>query len=253
MQRASDRVAATGRQFKSMIQQRITSRTIPRLLYQLENAPFINDRDLLFYVSHKRPSRYFRRHVRVPVEKIISAPHVENWGRVKDHRRTDEYIAKMAHAMATGRLDLDALPPVLQEHGGAYYVTSDGITRCALAKLLGMEYIPADVTYIQSPLNCAGGSPDEYKTLLDRRQQGLWRGTMTTYHTRSRIPFFRRFISAVGDVTSYEGVWVFAKHVQQAKEVYRKVGASGKPIFSETEPVPDMNDATSGVGFCTGL
>jgi hypothetical protein len=224
-----------------MLKQQISSSTLPRLLYQLENAPFINDRDLLFYVSHKRPSRYFRRHVRVPVAKIISAPYVENWGRVKDHRRTDEYIAEMAHAMVTGELDLNALPPVLQEHGGAYYVTSDGITRCALAKLLGMEYIPADVTYIQSPLNCAGGSSDEYKTLLARRQQGLWRGTMTTYHTRSRIPFFRRFISAVGDVTGYEGVWVFAKNVAEANQIYQAVGASGKPVYPATEPATHMS------------
>ena len=173
-----------------MLQQRITAESIPELLYRLESAPYIDDRDLLTYVSYKDPFRSFRRHELVPVAKIISAHHIENWGKVKDHRRTDEYVAAMANAMLTGTLDLHALPPILKEHGGAYAVTSDGITRCALAKLLGMEFIPADVDHILSPFNCHAGTPDKYKTLLDRWQQGLWQGTMTTYHTRSRILFF---------------------------------------------------------------
>ena len=221
-----------------------TSSAIPRLLYELKSAPFVNDRDLLFYVSHKRPSRYFRRHTLVPVARIISAPHIQNWGKVKDHRRTDEYIAKMARAMVTGTLDLHALPPVLKEHGGAYFVTSDGITRCAVAKLLGMERIPADVTYIPSPFTFETRSPDEYITFLKRRQDGFWQGILTTYHTPSPIPFLRRFIGARGEVADYEGVWVFAKHIAQTKEAYRKAGASGKPAFTASKPVSDMRDET---------
>ena len=224
-----------------MLQQRITAANIPELLYRLESAPYIDDRDLLTYVSYKDPFRSFRRHELVPVAKIISAHHIENWGKVQDHRRTDEYVAKMANALLTGKLNLHALPPVLKEHGGAYAVTSDGITRCALAKLLGMEFIPADVDHILSPFNCHAGTPDRYKTLLDRWQQGLWQGTMTTYHTRSRIPFFRRFIRAIGDVSEHEGVWVFAKNAEQVKQIYHAVGASGKPADTATEAVTEIN------------
>jgi hypothetical protein len=222
-----------------MLQQRITAESIPKLLYRLESAPYIDDRDLNTYVSHIDPFRSFRTHELVPAAKIISAHNIENWGKVKDYRRTDEYVAAMANAIVTGKLDLHALPPVLKEHGGAYAVTSDGITRCALAKLLGMEFIPADVDHIISPFNCEAGTPDKYKILRNRRQQGLWQGTMTTYHTRSRIPFFRRFIRAIGDVLEYEGVWVFAKNVEQVKQIYHTVGASGKPADTATEVITD--------------
>ena len=224
-----------------MLQQRITAESIPKLLYRLESAPYIDDRDLLTYVSYKDPFRSFRRHELIPVVKIISAHHIENWGKVKDYRRTDAYVAAMANAMATGKLDLHALPPVLKEHGGAYAVTSDGITRCALAKLLGMEFIPADVDHIISPFNCEAGTPDGYKILFKRWQQGLWRGTMITYHTRSRIPFFRRFIRAIGDVLEYEEVWAFAKNVQQVKQIYQAVGASGKPADTAAEAATEIS------------
>ena len=64
---------------------------------------------------------------------------------------------------------------------------------------------------------------------------------MTTYHARSRIPFFRRFIRAVGDVSHYEGVWVFAKNVEQVKQIYHAVDASGKPADTATEAVTEIS------------
>lgn len=204
--------------------QPITVENIVVHLQRLQSAPFIAQRDLLAYASYETPASTYQRRETVPVAKIISAPHVANWADVKDHRRTNAYLVAMIHAIQAGRLDLEKQPPILQEYGGTYFVTGDGITRCAVAKLLGMEVIPAEVTHIKPPLLCYAHTRAGYKTLLQRRKAGLWQGSLTVY----RSSILRRFLRATGAITDYEGVWVFAKSMEQVKKIYHTVGAEGK-------------------------
>jgi hypothetical protein len=204
----------------------ITVENIEEYLRTLESAPFIASRDLLCYLDYAKPLSITRQREYVPVAKIISAPIIENWGAVKDHRRTNAYLVAMVDALHTGRLNLESEPPQLQEYGGAYLVTSDGITRCAVAKLLGVQRIPAEVEHVHASLACRASTKDGYNILLARQAAGLWQGNLTVYYSSKSL--FRRFLRATGEVTDYEGVWVFAKSMEKAKKIYQTVGAIGK-------------------------
>ena len=202
----------------------LTVENIEEYLRLLASAPFIASRDLLCYSGYAKPLSITRQLEYVPVAKIISAPVIEHWGAVKDQKRTNAYLVAMIDALHAGRLNLEREPPELQEYGGAYVVTADGITRCAVAKLLGMQRIPAEVEHVHASLACRASTKDGYNTLLQRHREGLWQGSLTLYTSI----MLRRFLRAAGEVTDYEGVWVFAKSMEKAKKMYQTVGAIGK-------------------------
>jgi hypothetical protein len=199
-------------------------KNIEEYLRRLASAPFIASRDLLCYSDYAKPLAMTRQMEYVPVAKIISAPVIENWGAVKDQRRTNAYLVAMIDALHAGRLNLESKPPQLQEYGGAYLVTTDGITRCAVAKLLDMQRIPAEVERVHASLTCRASTKDGYNILLQRLRVGLWKGSLTL----NTSTILRRFLRATGEVTDYKGVWVFAKSMEKAKKIYQTVGAIGK-------------------------
>lgn len=206
------------------IQNEITLENVEERLRSLESEPYIDRSEIVTYTQFSKKHTYTQSFEKVPVSKIISAHALKNWGDIRDYKRPNEYIIEMIKAIKSGNLDLEKNPPILNEFGGAYAVSSDGITRCGVAKLMGLKIIPAQVTYHPNFDTFFTRKKDDYEILLERKETGLWQGNINVYRSK----YLHRFQYALGQITDYEGIWVFARDMLKVKNIYKLVGAKGK-------------------------
>jgi hypothetical protein len=185
--------------------------------------PFIDADNLMAFMDQvQQPPRI----ARVEVHRIISAQLIDNWG---DIELNPNRIEQILNAVQSGKLDLDKIePPSLFELGGAYAINADGRHRVAVAKILGLKDVRAEV-YPSKPEKVMAFSEDDYEIIKSRLEQGLWIGAIEPSANDSSRAWGNFYAS--GPITDYEGMWVFSRNMERAREVYQTVGASGKPSF----------------------
>jgi hypothetical protein len=164
----------------------------------------------------------------VPVERIISAPNMESWGKVD---RSEDYLARMIKDIRSGKLDLKKIePPYLNEYGGGYMVGSDGRTRVAVSKMEGLETLGAEVKQVV-PDRVVVFSHKDFETLEERRRDGLWTGEIHEESAEGLNDWGIDFY-ATGKIEKYNGVWVFARDMERAKTAYDSIGVTGNASIS---------------------
>lgn len=140
----------------------------------------------------------------VEVDKIVGAPFLSNWA---DIDKAPEYMARMATAMRNGKLDLRHELVYLEKVGGVYLVSIDGRTRTAVAKIEGLDKIPAIVDELKFD-SISVFDQEDYEILLARREAGLWQGALNEQEVKDDD--WWRFY-ATGEITNYEGYGSFAE------------------------------------------
>ncbi len=170
---------------------------MPRHLERIRVLPCVETTDLMhaaFYTGGQH------QEIDVPVERIVAAQNIPSWDKID--RFGSKYLAEMIKAIHNDTLDLKKQRPELLEWGGAFAVLSDGNTRCGVAKMMGLPSIPAQVVVGVQLEGLSVFSEDDYRVLLERRERGLWTGSLDI---KPGGGGFSNFYAA-GKVQEYEGL-----------------------------------------------
>jgi hypothetical protein len=195
------------------------SSEIPRHLERISQFPYVELGDLMhaaFYTGGET------RLMDVDVSHIVAGLNMPSWGAIARYGVED--VSKLIELIYTGKYDMRREPVELLDWGGAYGVLRDGNKRSGIAKIMGLTTIAANVVTDVQLDGLSVFSQEDYRVLLERREQGLWSGDFTVQSGSSSWSSFY----AQGDVVDYEGVWVFSKDMVKVKDIYQSLGASGK-------------------------
>ncbi|MFA6250846.1 MAG: ParB N-terminal domain-containing protein [Candidatus Shapirobacteria bacterium] len=158
----------------------------------------------------------------IPSDLIVGGQSLTSWADVDHFIQSDP--ARFQDIYDSIRANgFDPHQPVnLFEWGGLYFVHS-GQRRTMIAKTLGIDQIPARVIHVQPTIV---NLPDSlwYQKMVDRQQQGLWDGTLSL-----KLGQEGEYQDGQAQVNQSEGVWVFANHMEEVKDIYQRLGASGQP------------------------
>lgn len=145
---------------------------------------------------------------KIPTAAIISAIDASSWSDALSSLPSS-YVQAQKEEIATlkAAFFFKRLPILLDiNYWGAHICYGPGIA-VALAKLMEFEHIPA-LTLKGQITGVVVHSETDYNTLAERRDQGLWTGTINKDS---------QGVYASGTVESYVAPWVFAKDTKRAK------------------------------------
>lgn len=180
----------------------------------------------------------------VEVEKIIGTMIDHDW---HSFCGSDEYLEQYVHRVQSGKFDYEKDPPDLFEIDGIYFVSTNGRTRVAVAKFLGLPFINSRVERV-IPNEVFVYSAEEYSEMEERRKVGQWDGewvmnedcgqsgydapeevempgdqiTSEVFGKWEPVPQPVHYAHAL--IKEYEGVWVFTGEPDLVKSLYQKVG-----------------------------
>lgn len=185
--------------------------------------------------------------IQIPVEvkKIIGTMSGKDW---HSFCRSDEYFELYVDNVQFGKFDYEKDPADLVEANGAFFVSTNGRTRVAVAKFLGLPVISSRVTRVV-PNFLFVYSAEEYAKMEERRQTGLWGGEWVLNNNYESL--YQEYLKeveiakreyqpeAVGGlefvpqpvvyghsrIEYYEGPWAFADNPDLVKCLYRQIGA----------------------------
>jgi len=161
---------------------------------------------------------------KVPVRQIVASSVLGNWGDVQGLNR--EKLERIVGGLRSGELSPEKEPVTLFEYGGIYGIY-DGQKRMMAAKLLGVESWPARVQRIMpTTLEFSKYTAVYHDIMGGRMKDGLWEGRLEEI----KLDDEGNLVSSRWLVERYDGLWAFAKNMEQARDVYERLDASGQAL-----------------------
>lgn len=166
----------------------------------------------------------------IDVRKIVAGSVLKDWGDVD--KVDPEKLANIKKEMESYYRDgvteaskMKGYPLVVRDYGGVYMVL-DGQKRTMVAKEMGLQTIRARVQKFEPTRLVFGESAERsWRPVIEgRRSQGLWSGDQI----ETSLDDKGDQIKSVFSMNGYNGLWVFSKDMTEARQIYNRVGASGK-------------------------